>query len=307
MMPTQYKPIFHRQPEHLDKILWPKKGYTKGDLLAYYNAAAPTILRYLKDRPMSLSRYPEGIAGIHFFQKNMGNQKLPAFVKTANIRAASTGKRLAYALCQNKETLAYLAGLGSIEMHPWASRVSRLNKPDYLVFDIDPGEKSTFNDAIKVAQTFHTILESIGVKSVCKTSGKRGLHVYAPLGAKYPYQKVRQCALRICQAVNAQLPNITTLEQRIIKRKGRVYLDYTRNAMGQTVAAAYSLRPTQGATVSTPLLWSEVKKGLDPKKFTIKTTNKRLIQKGDLWKPVLGKGADLDRAIKLLAVPATSK
>lgn len=275
------------KPEHLDKLLWPKAGYTKQDLLSYYERISPVLLPYLKDRPTALSRYPDGIAGIHFFQKDLGKQKLPPFVKTKTIRAASTGKNVKYALCQNKETLLYLASLGSIEMHPWASRVGSLDKPDYLVFDLDPGTHSTFDDVVKVALAFHAILDSMKMPNICKTSGKRGLHVYAPLGAKYTFKKARELALKISKQVNEQLPEITTLEQRIAKRKGRVYLDYTRNSIGQTMACAYSLRPTPEATVSTPLEWSEVKKGLDPKKFTIKTIFKRLESKGDLWKSML--------------------
>ncbi len=277
------------------KILWPEKKYTKADLLNYYEKIAKVLLPYLKDRPVALNRYPEGIEGIHFFQKNLGNQKIPGFVKTVTIRAASTGKNVRYAVCQNKQTLLYLADLGSIEMHPFAARVQKLDKPDYLIFDIDPGTRSTFDDLIKVAQTYHAILDSKGIPNVCKTSGKRGLHVYAPLGAKYTYEKVRAFALEVSQEVNRQLLDITTLEQRINKRKGRVYLDYTRNSKGQTVVCAYSLRPTPDATVSTPLLWSEVKKGLDPKKFTIKTIFKRLEKKGDLWKLVLQKGGTLPK------------
>lgn len=288
-------------PKHLDKLYWPEAGYTKADLLGYYSSISPVLLRYLKDRPIALSRYPEGVEGFHFFQKDLGGQELPAYMKTAKIRAASIGKRLTYALCQNKRSLLYLASLGSIEMHPWASRVGRLTKPDYAVFDLDPGSRSSFNDVITVAQKFREVIHSIGVRSFCKTSGKRGLHVYVPLGAKYDYKKVREFAKQVSQTVSAQLPDLTTMQQRIVKRKGRVYLDYTRNAIGQTVACAYSPRPTPVASVSTPLAWSEVKKGLNPKKFTLKTIFKRLKQKGDLWKPVLGKGSNLDRALKHLA------
>ena len=269
------------------------KKYTKADLLDYYAKIAKVLLPYLKDRPVALNRYPEGIQGIHFFQKNLGNQKIPGFVQTVTIRAASTGKNVKYAVCQNKETLLYLADLGSIEMHPFAARVQKLDRPDYLIFDLDPGSKTTFDDLLTVARTYHQLLDAKGIPNVCKTSGKRGLHVYAPLGAKYTYERVRAFALEMSQEVNRQLPELTTLEQRINKRKGRVYLDYTRNSKGQTVVAAYSLRPTKEATVSTPLEWREVKKGLDPKKFTIKTIFKRLEKRGDLWKQVLQKGGKL--------------
>jgi bifunctional non-homologous end joining protein LigD len=279
----------NNRPERLEKVLWPEKGYTKRDLLAYYEKIAPILLPYLKDRPIALSRYPDGIKGVHFFQKDLGSLKLPGFVKTVSIRAASTGKTVRYALCQNKETLLYLAGLGSIEMHPFASRVGSLRKPDYLIFDIDPGSASSFEDVVRVAQEFRRILDGLGVSSACKTSGKRGLHVYAALGARYTYPRVRAFALRVSRQVNERLPEITTLEQRIPKRKGRVYLDYTRNSAGQTMACAYSLRPTPEATVSAPLEWREVKPGLDPKRFTIKTIFKRVKDKGDAWRPVLGK------------------
>lgn len=271
-------------------------GYTKGDLLNYYEKIAPTLLPYLKDRPISLSRYPDGITGMHFYQKNLSTQHLPPFVATKSIHSHSAGRSDVYALCQNKETLLYLANLGSIEMHPWASRVQHLSKPDYLLLDIDPGKKSSFEDAILVAQTYHEILESVGMRSLCKTSGKRGLHVYVPLSPLYTFKEVRQFALDISKKVLAKHPDITTLEHLIKKRKGRLYLDYSRNAHGQNMASAYSVRPAPEATVSTPLEWKEVKKGLDPKKFTIKTIFKRLKEKGDLWKPMLTRHEDLKKA-----------
>lgn len=287
-------------PKHPQKVLWKKLGYTKADLLGYYEMVAPVLLPYVKGHPLSLNRYPEGIEGFHFFQKDLGDQRLPSFVKTIDIRAKSTGKNVRYALCENLDTLLYVADLGSIELHPWASRKGSLDKPLYLVFDLDPGTKSTYDDVVEVAQVFRSILASIGIESACKTSGKRGLHVYAPLQGKYPFKEVRAFALMVCQAVEKALPKKTTVEQRIAKRGGRVYLDYTRNSQSQTMVAPYSVRPTQEATVSAPLEWKEVKKGLDPKRFTIKTMEKRLKAKGDLWKAVRGKGANLTQAVRLL-------
>jgi len=280
---------------HTEKIFWPKEKYTKGDVLAYYQKIAPVILPYLKGRPESLLRTPEGLKGPGFFQKNIGRGRVPEFVQTRTLKAPSAGKKVTYALIENKNSLLYFVNLGCIEFNPWQSRVRSLKKPDFLTVDLDPHGRS-FDDVVVVAQHLHKTLDALGLKNYCKTSGKTGLHVLVPLGAKYTYEETRAFAKLLVQKVNADLPELTTLEQRLAKRRGRIYLDIARNAYGQTTAAPYCLRPYPGATVSTPLLWREVTKGLRPAQFTIKTMFRRLKKKGDLFKPLLRQRADLRRA-----------
>lgn len=286
---------------HLDKVFWPKEGYTKGDVIRYYGRIALRILPYLEGRPNSLNRFPNGITGIHFFQKNVAKASMPAYVQTRTIRAKTNGKNVRYVLCDNQETLLYLANLGCIEVHPWSSRVGTLLKPDYLILDLDPGTRATFRDVIAVARATHALLDAAGMPNVCKTSGKRGLHIFVPLGAKYSFERVRQCANLVAQAVHKKIPELTSLEHWPAKRKNKVRIDTMRNAIGQTVAAPYSLRPTPSATVSAPLRWKEVKAGLRPERFTIETIFKRLQSIGDPWKPVMGRAADLAKATRYLA------
>jgi bifunctional non-homologous end joining protein LigD len=284
---------------NLDKVFWPDEGYTKGDVIAYYDAMANVILPYLKNRPENLNRHPGGITGPNFYQKNF-TYKPPAFVETKKIWSSSNKANLNYLLCQNKETLLYLANLGCIEINPWNSRIQHKDKPDWMIIDLDPGDGNTFEQVITVAQSVHRVLELSCEESYVKTSGKTGLHILVPLGAKYTYTQIRDFSHLLVQLVNRELPAITSLERNPKKRTNKIYLDYLQNSQGQTIAAPYSLRPAAGATVSTPLEWKEVKKGLDPKKFNIKTIFPRLKKKGDLFKPVLGTGVDLRAAIVCL-------
>jgi bifunctional non-homologous end joining protein LigD len=285
---------------NLDKVYWPKEGYTKGDLIAYYRDVAPFILPYLQDRPLSLHRHPDGIEGKSFFQKDVSRNPPPPWVETVPIHSESTGKTGRYPVCQNAETLLYVANLGCIEMNPWTARVGSLDKPDYLVLDLDPVEVP-FSRVIEAALAVRKVLDRAGVESVCKTSGKRGLHVFVPLGARYSHDMARQFAELIAGLVHAELPGTTSLERSPRKRQRKVYLDYLQNRRGQTLAAPYSVRPAPGATVSTPLRWREVRKGLDPTRFTIRTTLRRLDSVGDLWQSVLRGGANLPAALEKLA------
>ncbi len=290
---------------NLDKVFWPKEGYTKGDVIAYYDRIADRILPYLKDRPMVLNRHPNGIKGPSFFQKNVNPVQLPPFVKSVAIRAESTGRDVHYVVCNNKDTLLYLANLGCIEMHPWNSRTKSMHKPDYLVIDLDPGGNS-FDEVVVVAQVVREVIESAGSRSYAKTSGKTGLHVYVPLGARYEFVEVRAAAKELVDVVNLQLPDLTSLERHPAKRKGKIYLDYLRNSVGQTLAALFSLRAYPGATVSAPLAWTEVKKGLRPNQFTIETIFRSLRKRSELWEPVLGTGTDLRNMMQRLQRSASS-
>jgi len=278
---------------NLDKIYWPKEKITKSDLLRYYSEMSPWILPYLKDRPVSLKRYPNGIEGQFFFQKNLKDH--PDWIKTERIETES--KEIHYLLIQNEESLLYAVNLGSIELHPFFSRVGKLQYPDFLVFDLDP-KGASFLKVIEIAQTLHEILEELKVPSFCKTSGATGLHIAVPLGAKYTYEQAKQFALLIANLAHRRNPKISTLERSISKRGGKVYIDCHQNNFGQTIAAVYSVRARPKAPVSTPLRWDEVKKGLDPGDYTIKTVISRIKKIGDIYSPILKKGIDLQTVLK---------
>ena len=248
---------------HLDKVFWPREGYTKGDVIRYYDRVADVILPYLRDRPMVLNRHPDGIKGQSFFQKNFVPKHLPTFARTVSIRAKSTGRHIHYLVCNNKATLLYLANLGCIELHPWLSRTKHLNKPDFLVVDLDPG-RNTFDQVITVARAVRKLIEAAGGHSLVKTSGKTGLHVYVPISAAYDFADVRAVAKAIVRIVNRRLPKLTSLARNPANRRNKIYLDYARNSIGQTLAAPYSLRAFPQATVSTPVAWSELTRNLRP-------------------------------------------
>lgn len=286
------------QLTNLDKVFWPKEKYTKGDVVAYYRTISKYILPYLKDRPESLNRYPNGIRGENFYQKDVDHEP-PSWVKTKQIYAESVGKKINYLVCNDEATLVYLANLGCIELDPWNSRISKLDYPDYLIMDLDP-EHTGFDVVIEAAQVVHGILEQAQIPNYCKTSGASGLHICIPLGAKYTYDQAKEFTHAIAMLAHQQLPKTTSIERSPAKRQRKVYLDYLQNRRGQTLASVYCLRPKPGAPVSAPLEWKEVKPGLDPTAFNIKTIFPRLKKKGDLWKPVLGKGIDLMKAIKAL-------
>lgn len=283
---------------NLDKIFWPEEGYTKGDVIEYYDKISDYILPYLKDRPLSLNRHPNGINGESFFQKNITHD-VPEFAATKKIWSESNNEDINYILCRNKETLLYLANLGCIELNPWNSRIQNLDNPDYMIIDLDPSGRP-FEDLIEVAMVTREVLDGACGKSYVKTSGKRGLHILVPLGAKYHYDDIRIFCELLVRIVNTRMPKITSIERNPAKRKKKIYLDYLQNRKGQTLAAPYSLRPVEGATVSTPLKWSEVKKGLDPKAFTIETIVSRLKKVGDPWESILTEAIDLNESVECL-------
>lgn len=276
---------------NLDKIFWEEEKFTKSDLINYYQQIAPYILPYLKDRPESLNRHPNGIKGKSFFQKNVGDS-IPEWIETVKIYSESNNKEINYLLCQNKATLVYLANLACIELNPWSSRVGNLEYPDYAILDLDPLNIS-FDKVIETAQAIKEVLKELKIMGYCKTSGASGLHIYIPVGAKYNYEQVRQFAQLIAKSAHEVLPEITSLERLPKKRDKRVYIDFLQNSYGQTLAAPYCIRPRPGATVSMPLLWEEVRKGLSPSDFTIKNAFNRIKKNGDIFHAVLEKGIDM--------------
>lgn len=287
-----------RQSEftHLDKVFFPKINVTKGDMMDYYRSVATYMLPYLKDRPCSLLRMPDGIKGPRFFQKN--NEHLPDWVPRADIYSDSNQANLHWIVGNNLDTLLYMVQLGCVEINPWSSRVKHLNKPDWLVIDLDPEGRITFKDVVTVARRVKEVCDEWDIPTHPKTSGKTGIHIFVPTSAKYTYEQVKNMAHLIVLEVNKREPKLTSVERMPNKRKNKLYLDFLQNREGQTLAAPYSLRPTPEATVSMPLRWDEVVSSLKPTDFTIRNALKRLEKTGDLWQPVLQKGIDLGTILK---------
>jgi bifunctional non-homologous end joining protein LigD len=280
-----------------NKLYFPKDGITKGQVVAYYNSISKYILPYLKDRPESLKRNPNGIEDKGFYHKDAA-EDAPSFVDSITLYSEGARKDIDYILCNNKATLLYMNNLGCIEVNPWCSRTKSLDNPDYLVLDLDPSDENTFNQVIDTALAVKEVLDKAGAVGYCKTSGASGLHIYVPLAAKYDYDQARMFSELVAHHAQELVPKFTTLERSLNQRKGRLYIDYLQNKRGQTLASVYSMRPVPGATISTPLEWKEVKHGLHPSDFTMETLPKRLEKKGDLFKPVLGKGIDMVKCLK---------
>jgi bifunctional non-homologous end joining protein LigD len=286
---------------NLNKLYWKKEGFTKGDMINYYLQIAPFMMPYMKDRPQSMNRHPNGIDGPNFFQKNTKG-KIPSWIKTHEDFSESTNTHIDYLVCTDEATLIYMANSGCIEMNPWHSRVGSWDKPDWCLIDLDPDKKTKdFDQVMEVAKVTKQVLDSIGAEACLKTSGSAGIHICIPLGAKYDFDQSKQLAELIVTLVNYELPEITSLERSPSKRNGKLYLDYLQNRQTQTVAAAYSLRPKPGVPVSTPLDWSELKKGLTPTTYNARNIFDRLKDVGDLFKPVLGKGINLEKVLTKLA------
>lgn len=284
---------------NLKKNYWPKEKITKGEMLKYYYNIAEYILPYMKDRPQSLNRFPNGINGNSFYHKNMGG-KVDKWLKTFKRFSESSGEPKDFLICTDAASLIYMANLGCIEMNPWHSRVQTPLYPDWSVVDLDPGEIS-FQKVIETAQVVRQVLDSLQIPSYPKTSGSTGIHIYIPLGAKYNYEQSKQLAELIANLVHEELPSFTSLVRDPRKRKDKIYVDYLQNRPIQTICAPYSVRPKPGATVSAPLYWDEVKKGLKMSDFTIKNMMDRVKDVGDLFGGVLEKGIDLNKILKGLS------
>lgn len=281
---------------NLGKIYWPKEKYTKRDLLNYYYQAAPFILPHLHNRPQSLYRFPNGIAGKGFYQKNVTG-KVPEWIE--KFPYISEGEKKNYMVCTNEASLMYMANLGCISMNPWSSNIKNPDQPDFCIIDLDP-DKNDFNQVIETARVVHQVLQQAGIEGYCKTSGSTGMHILIPLGAKYDYEISKEFGRLIATIVNEELPDFTSIERATAARKGKIYIDFLQNRPQATIASVYSVREKPGATVSMPLHWDEVKKGLKISDFTIKNAIARLREMGDIFKPVLGKGINIEQAIKKL-------
>jgi len=280
---------------NLNKIYWPKEKLTKRDMLNYYYQVARYILPYLKDRPQSMNRHPNGIEGESFYFKDVTGTA-PDWIETFDYKSETDDRLRKYLVAKDEASLLYMATLGCIEMNPWHSKVDREDFPDWCIIDLDPAD-NTFDQVIEAANITRQVLESMGVASFPKTSGSTGIHVYIPMGANYTYEQSKEFARIIATLVQREIPAFTSIERIVKARKGKMYIDFLQNRAQATVSAPYSLRPKPGATVSMPLRWDEVKKGLKMSDFTIYNAMERVESEGDLFKRVLGKGIDLENVI----------
>lgn len=273
------------------KVFWPAEGYTKSDLIAYYESVAPLLLPYLKDRPLVLTRYPDGIEGKSFFQRD-APEFVPAWVNTERIYSKDSDREIDYFIVNDLDTLRYVSNLGTIPLHLWSSRLGSLDRPDWLILDLDP-KGAPMSDVVKVARTLHHILEELELPNYVKTSGATGLHVVVPLGARYSHEEARTYG-RLLALLGMELePDLATIARPLHARGGKVYIDFVQNGHGRTVVAPFSIRPLPCAPVSCPLSWSEVTARLDPTRFTIKTALRRFERRGDPLAPVLGGAIDM--------------
>jgi bifunctional non-homologous end joining protein LigD len=273
------------------KVFWPDEGYTKADLVAYYEAVARWLLPYLKDRPLVLTRYPDGITGKSFYQKDAPGFA-PSWVRTERVWAKEVEREIDYFVVDDVETLRYVVNSGAIPLHLWGSRAGSLERPDWLILDLDP-KGAPFTDVVKVARALRKILDQLELQSYVKTSGATGLHILLPLGARYTYDETRTFARLLATLGVEAEPDISTIVRPVRERAGKVYIDYLQNGHGQTIVAPFSVRPLPGAPVSTPLRWEEVTARLDPARFTITSMPARIDKVGDPVAAVLREGLDI--------------
>ena len=281
---------------NLDKLYWPTEKISKGDLLDYYEKMGDYILPYLKDKPISMNRFPNGIEAQSFFQKDVDPDKIPAWLKTTEVFSESTYKTIDYLLCNDLPSLLYIVNLGSIEINPWLSTYKNPEKPQYAVLDLDPNG-AEWNDTIDVALTAKEILDKGDIPAFIKTSGSSGLHIFMNVAAKYDYQVVRDFVQFIAELIHQVHPETTSLVRDPKKRKGLIYLDYLQNKEGQTIVAPYSVRPKPNATVSTPILWKELNYDLSIQDFHIFNVYGRVTTIDDPWQELQTSKVDIKKAL----------
>ena len=282
------------------KVFWPAEGYTKGDLIDFYAEIADAMQPYLTDRPLVMTRYPDGIAGKSFFQKNAPDFA-PDWLQTVKLVSPRTGKEVEYFVCRDRESLVYIANLGAIVLHVWSSRVHQLGQPDWCILDLDPKD-APFEDVIEIALAIRRLCRKIKLPSFVKTSGSSGLHVLLPLGGACTFEQSRGLGQLIAQIICRQLPDIATITRNPERRGGKVYIDFVQNGRGRLLVAPFSVRPLPAAPVSTPLRWSEVKPGLDLRDHNIRSLPERLKKlKTDPLRGVLTEQPDLLAALRRLS------
>ncbi len=279
---------------NIDKVFFPEAGITKGDLIQYYASVAPVLLPHLEGRPLSMSRYPDGIGGPSFYEKRAPGHQ-PEWMETAPVPSDSQGGVIDFLLADTKEALMWFANMGCIEVHPFHSRAASLDSPDHAVFDFDPAEGAGWEQVVSGARLLQVALERLGLRAYPKLSGSRGIHVYMPIEPAYSHARVRRFVGEVGRYLAAANPDDLTMEWDKAKRKGRVFIDHNRNAFGQTVASVYSVRPRPGAPVSAPLTWGELGE-LENGDVDMFNLWHRLQRFGDLFSPVLEGGQRLEAA-----------
>ena len=288
---------------NLDKLFWPEKGITKGDLLAYYRAVAPTVVPYLHDRPFTLKRYPDGWQGEFFFQKD-APRGMPEWIKRVPVRATTREaprrtREIQAPLVNDELSLLWMVNMGCIDLNAWYSRIDRPDRPDFVLFDLDPSEGVGFPETVEVALLVKQVMDALGLECFPKTSGSKGIHVLVPVERRYTYADTRRFAEIVAGALARTHRGLVTTEWSKAKRRG-VLVDANQNGEGKTIASVYSVRPRAGASVSTPLRWDEVTADLDPTAFTMEAVLARVERHGDLYAPVLTTKQRLEPALKRL-------
>jgi len=284
---------------NLDKIYYPEDGFTKRDLLNYYSFVADLLLPYLKDRPLSLKRYPNGIHEPFFFQKNTP-ETYPDWLRTETIKSEGEKRAIRYVLAQDRASLLYLVNLGCIDHNPWMSRMGSLDRPDFILIDLDP-QQCEFDKIVEAALLVKEKLDAIGLAGYPKTTGGDGMHIYVPIEPRYSYEQARSFAEIISRLLAAERPDLFTTPRTVSQReKNRVYFDYLQLAESKTISSPYSARAYAGAPVSTPLKWEEVRPGLHPAQFDIANCPERFTRLGDLFEGVLRKPQKLEKAFTKL-------
>lgn len=270
----------HQVPvSNLDKVLWPEEGHTKDDLLRYYLDVAPLVVPFVEDRPLTLYRCPDGIRGECFYQKEAPDF-MPRWVRTERLPTESEDGETNFVIGGGAATLVYLTNLGCVEHNPWSSRIAQVGRPDLLLLDLDPAEVD-FSEVRGAAELVGEVLGELGLRPFVKTSGGKGIHVMAPLRPEKSFEEVRALAKRAAEQVRSRDPRLFTLSPRKSARKGKIFLDYLRNARGATMVSPYSVRPRPGAPVSTPLDWEELKRSFEPRDYHLGNIRRRLGQKED--------------------------
>jgi bifunctional non-homologous end joining protein LigD len=282
-----------------DKVFWPEEAYSKNDLVEYYRAVAPYLLPYLRDRPLVLTRFPDGIKGKSFYQKD-APVYAPEWMRLETLWSEGAEREIRYFVIESEEGLAYIANMAAIPLHVWSSRMPSLQQPDWCILDLDP-KGAPFTDVVEIARAIHRVCDRIGLPHFAKTSGSTGLHVLIPLGARYTHEQSRQMAELLANWVVKELPEIATVQRRPEAREGKVYVDYLQNGHGRLLVAPYSVRPVPGATVSMPLPWKQVNAKLDMHRYTLRTVPALLEkQKTDPFAGLFTEIADLPASLAKL-------
>ncbi|HTN21165.1 MAG TPA: DNA ligase D [Pelobium sp.] len=282
---------------NLDKVYWPKEKITKGDLLNYYDTVGEQMLPYLKDKPLSLNRHPNGIAKPGFFQKDVDTKQIPKWAKTTVVHSESNDKDIDYLVCNDKATLLYMANLGCIEINPWLSTYKKPENPEFMVIDLDP-DKNDFQEVVALALVVKSVFDELGINAFVKTSGSTGIHIYVYVGGTYDYDFVKEFARFVAQKAHEKSPDNTSLERSPAKRKGQIYIDFLQNRRGQTIAAPYSARPKPGATVSFPVAWEDLDESFNMKDYDIFNVPDMVEKRNDPWAGIFKEKQNLKLALK---------